>query len=121
MVNDERRNLDMRTEDREYIRQLVEHERELRVIYVNHERELRQQYERIMAENLRLQAAEYERRMIHLNDAFARADEVKHTFLPREIFEGFLKQDREWKAEQIAGHQRQPGRQSGRPLSQEWQ
>ena len=82
-----------RMSDREYINLLVAHEKELRSLYVSHERELREQYAEALETALRLQATEYERRLDGLNNEYARAKDVQHTYLPREVYEDFIERN----------------------------
>jgi len=53
-------------------------------LLVTHERELREQGEKKTADALKLQASEYERRLMDLNHAHEQAREVLHTYATRD-------------------------------------
>ncbi len=65
---------------------------------IKHEREMRELAERYIAENLRLQAREYERRLDHLNDVMGQAAADRTAFMGAARFDEYLKADALWKA-----------------------
>ncbi len=59
---------------------------------LNHERELRETNDIANAKALSLQAGEYGRRLDDLNHAHEHAVEQQATFMPRELFEAYVKE-----------------------------
>lgn len=88
----------------------IAHEREVRAMADSHERDVRQLTEKTTDLALKLQAAEYERRLDGLNGEQNRIQNVLEKSVPREVFEAykdaeakainaFILEVRTWRAE----------------------
>src|ERR1044072_6505554 len=77
----------------------IQHEHDLMQAALVHERDLRESAQAAVAEPLRKQAHEYERRLDELNHAHQKATEDKAQFLLKVTYEAFVKEFDTWKLE----------------------